>query len=497
MAGETHRAATAAQRAAEEALRAARRAPEAAERALGAARDEVESHAREIARRDARAQSLDETIARFEAEWREADAALAKPAPRTRNLDAAPADDGALAAAREASAGRPRSRRSRRAALDIEKRDVAPAHRPAGFPAPRHRRLDPALRGRRRAAGGAGGRPGADQLGSRPRRTRSDRAAPPRARRRPRSAGPNRRCRGAESPGGRCAGRRRAFRCPTPRGRLRRLRGRLRRPHARRPGRRRRRARPPVLRPRRGLRPGPRRPRAIPPRNGRWFRPATGRGRRGERSREGVAFHLVAGDAEGAFRRLRARGAAARRASSAARWAAVAARWVSPAMAAAGLRRSISASISASRRRCSSRTAAGRWASARATQPVPAPPDRLPWTPDARPAGARRRASARIGGVDHGGKGEAGGQLRRRLDQWGERRGALGPGGADARFVSGPIRRRLGVQRRVQVIAQGRGQGGLVARRRRDLIQRRGEGGLGGGAVSWARPRASVFSRPS
>jgi len=124
-AGQTHTAAGQALRAAEEALRTARRAPEAAERTLGAARDEVESHAREIARRDARAQSLDETIARFEAEWREADAALTAVKAAAEALDAAPVDDGVLTGAREASAAVREAAAAARAALDIEKREVA------------------------------------------------------------------------------------------------------------------------------------------------------------------------------------------------------------------------------------------------------------------------------------------------------------------------------------------------------------------------------------
>src|SRR5262249_54224650 len=100
-----------------------------------------------------------------------------------------------------------------------------------------------------------------------------------------------------------------------------------------------------------------------------------------------------------------------------------------------------------------------------------------------------------VGAVDQGGVGQARAQRRRRLDQLGERRGALGPG-RRLGVAPAPERRRLAVQRRVQVVAEGGGQRLLVALVRRDGVQRRGEAAALG-LRRQRRQRAGLGGQPA
>ncbi|MGR4862301.1 AAA family ATPase [Caulobacter sp. LARHSG274] len=119
------KAAADALRVAEETLRDKRRGPPEAERLLTGAREQVARHEREAAQREARAQSLDDTIARFEAERVEAETALA--AVRAESAGVESAEDLApqLAAARAAATAAREVAAAARSALDQETRETA------------------------------------------------------------------------------------------------------------------------------------------------------------------------------------------------------------------------------------------------------------------------------------------------------------------------------------------------------------------------------------
>jgi chromosome segregation protein len=119
------KAAADALRVAEETLRDKRRGPPEAERLLTGAREQVARYEREAAQREARAQSLDDTIARFEGERVEADTALA--AVRAESAAAEGVADLApqLAAARQAATAAREAAAAARSALDQETRETA------------------------------------------------------------------------------------------------------------------------------------------------------------------------------------------------------------------------------------------------------------------------------------------------------------------------------------------------------------------------------------
>ena len=83
-----------------------------------------------------------------------------------------------------------------------------------------------------------------------------------------------------------------------------------------------------------------------------------------------------------------------------------------------------------------------------------------------------------IGARHHGDVREAGRQGGRRLDPRGQRLGAFRPD-RRGRLGSAPVGRRLGVQGRVQVVAQRRRQRRAIALVGRDAVQRRGVAALG------------------